>query len=146
MENGQTSNDMNLKKKNAFVFCCLFLASMIILASLVVFYISNHIIIVNMGYKIIELENIKTELEEQNKKCELLVDTMSALDRIDAIAKKQLGMIRPEKVEFIALNKSINFGEMEDFGTVNLYTENGDYFWASVDLREKNNLILGVLK
>ena len=146
MENVQTFSGMNLKKKNAFVLCCIFLTSMIILASLVVFYISNHIIIVSMGYKIIELENIKAELEEQNKKCELLVDTLSALDRIETIAKKQLGMIRPEQVAFIALNANTSFEEMEDFETVNLYAENRDYSWASVDLREKNNLILGVLK
>jgi cell division protein FtsL len=146
MENDQTFNGMNLKKKNAFILCCLFLTSMIILASLVVFYISNHIIIVSMGYKIIELENIKAELEKQNKKCELLVDTLSALDRIESIAKKELGMIRPEQVEFIALNTNASFEEMEDFETVSLYAKNGEYLWASVDLSEKNNLILGVLK
>jgi len=139
-------SNMNLKKKNAFIFTCLFLICIIALASTVVFYISNNIVIVGLGYKIIELENIKVELEEQNRKYELRTDTLSALDRIEAIATNQLGMIRPKEVEFIALNANTNFYELENIGTVNLHRGKEDYFWASVNLQEKNNLILGVLK
>ena len=139
-------SNMNLKKKNAFIFTCLFLICIIALASTIVFYISNNIVIVGLGYKIIELENIKVELEEQNRKYELRTDTLSALDRIEAIATNQLGMIRPKKVEFIALNANTNFYELENIGTVNLHRGKEDYFWASVNLQEKNNLILGVLK
>ena len=139
-------SNMNLKKKNVFIFTCLFLICIIALASTVVFYISNNIVIVGLGYKIIELENIKVELEEQNRKYELRTDTLSALDRIEAIATNQLGMIRPKKVEFIALNTNTNFYELENIGTVNLHRGKEDYFWASVNLQEKNNLILGVLK
>jgi len=139
-------SNMNLKKKNAFIFTCLFLICIIALASTIVFYISNNIVIVGLGYKIIELENIKVELEEQNRKYELRTDTLSALDRIEAIATNQLGMIRPKEVEFIALNANTNFYELENIGTVNLHRGKEDYFWASVNLQEKNNLILGVLK
>jgi cell division protein FtsL len=138
--------NMNLKKKNAFIFTCLFLISIIVLASMVVFYISNNIVIVGLGYKIIELENIKVELEEQNRKYELRADTLSALGRIEAIAINQLDMIRPKEVEFIVLNTNANSNELENIGTANLHQKKEDYFWASVNLKEKNSLILGVLK
>ncbi|MCK5768167.1 MAG: hypothetical protein KAH35_07340, partial [Candidatus Atribacteria bacterium] len=73
-------------------------------------------------------------------------DTLSALDRIEAIACNQLGMIRPKKVEFIVINTSAKVNKLENIGTVNTRYGNEDYFWASVDIEEKNNLILGVLK
>jgi len=85
-------------------------------------------------------------LEEQNRKYELRADTLSALDRIEAIACNQLGMIRPKKVEFIVMNASAKVNELENVWTVNTHYGNEDYFWASVGIEENNNLILGVLK
>ena len=136
----------NLENKNAFIFCCLFLFLVIFLASLVVFYISSNIILVDLGYKIIELEQCKAELEEQNKKCELQADTLAALDRIEAIACSKLGMIRPSRVEFVAMNSRVNINKIENIGAKKTPQGKEDYFWASVDVERKNNLILGVLK
>ena len=55
-------------------------------------------------------------------------------------------MIRPKKVEFIALNTEKKVNGLENVVAVNSFHEKEDYFWASVNLREKNNLILGVLR
>jgi len=146
MKSSKTFTINTIENEHAFIFCCLFLILAIILASLIVFYISNNIILVGLGYKIIDLENYKAELEEQNRKYELRADTLSALDRIEAIACNQLGMIRPKKVEFIAMNTSAKVNKLENVGTVNTHYGNEDYFWASVGIDKKNNLILGVLK
>jgi len=146
MEYSKTFSDLNLERKNAFIVYCLLFILIIILASLVVFYISNHITIVSLGYKIIKLENMKSKLEEQNRKYELVVDTLSALDRIETIATNQMGMIRPKKVEFVAFNTKENYHALKAMEKTKLLAEKADYFYASVDIRGKNNLILGVLK
>ena len=146
MKSSKTFTINTIGNEHAFIFCCLFLILAIILATLIVFYISNNITLVGLGYKIIDLENYKAELEEQNRKYELRADTLSALDRIEAIACNQLGMIRPKKVEFIVMNASAKVNELENVGIVNTHYGNEDYFWASVGIEEKNNLILGVLK
>jgi len=135
-----------IENKRSFIFYCLFLILIVILASLIVFYISNNIVLVRLGYRVLELENCKAELEEQNRKYEFRADTLSALDRIEEIACNQLGMIRPKKVEFIALNTEKKVNGLENVVAVNSFHEKEDYFWASVNLREKNNLILGVLR
>ena len=107
----------NLSESNRICFiCCSFLALICLLVSLVIFYISNNIILTRLGYRLIELENCKVNLEEQNKKLELNVETLSALDRIEKIACNHLGMIRPKKVEFIALATREEIGTIENIG------------------------------
>lgn len=94
----------NYESKNALIVFGSFLISVILVTSIVIFYISNNIILTELGYKLIKLENVKIVLEEENKKLELTAGTLSALDRIEKIASNHLGMIRPKEVKFIALN------------------------------------------
>jgi len=116
------------------------------MASLIVFYISNNIVLVKLGYKILELEKCQAELEEQNRKYEFRADTLSALNRIEAIACNSLGMITPKKVEYVAWNRGINTNGLENAGMVSTNNGKKDYSWASVKIEEKNNLIFGILK
>ena len=135
-----------IENKRSFIFYYLFLVLVIIMASLIVFYISNNIVLVKLGYKILELEKCQAELEGQNRKYEFRADTLSALNRIEAIAYNNLGMIRPKKVEYVAWNRDVNTNGLENSGMVSTNNGKEDYFWASVKIEEKNNLIFGILK
>jgi cell division protein FtsL len=136
----------NYESKNALIIFGSFLMLVILITSVVIFYISNNIILSELGYKLIKLENVKMVLEEENKKLELTVETLSALDRIEEIACNHLGMIRPKEVKFIALNPIPKVNSGNDIGAISNNYEEEKNFWASFDLKKINDLILGALK
>lgn len=136
----------NYESKNALIVFGSFLISVILVTSIVIFYISNNITLTELGYKLIKLENVKIVLEEENKKLELTAETLSALDRIEKIASNHLGMIRPKEVEFIALNPIPKINSRNNIGTLSNNYEKERNFWASFYLEKINDLILGVLK
>src|SRR4030042_2841600 len=136
----------NYESKNALIVFGSFLIIVILVTSVVIFYISNNIVLTELGYKLIKLENEKIVLEEENKKLELTVETLSALDRIEKIAYNQLGMIRPKEVKFIALNHVAIINSVNDSRTISNNYEEEKNFWASFDLNKINDLISGILK
>ncbi|HBY57661.1 MAG TPA: hypothetical protein DEG96_07380 [Candidatus Atribacteria bacterium] len=139
-------NNNYCNDKNIFFSCGLFLLLMFFITSITVFYISNTIALTELGYKLIELENYKIKLVEENKKLELMVETLSSLDRVEEIACNHLGMIRPKEVNFIA---SLPASKINPGGNIEVISNNYEgekYFWASFDLKKVNELILSVLK
>lgn len=136
----------NYESKNTLIVFGSFLILVILITSIIIFYISNNIILTELGYKLMKLENEKIALEEENRKLELTVETLSALDRIEEIACNHLGMIRPKEVKFIALNPVAEINSGNDIGAISNNYEETKNFWASFDLNKINNLILGVLK
>ena len=137
---------VNYENKNALIIFGSFLVLVIFITSVVIFYISNNIILSELGYKLIKLENDKIILEEENKRLELSAETLSALGRIEKIASNHLGMIRPKEVKFIALNPVARINSENDIGAISNNYEKENNFWASFDLDKINDLILGVLK
>jgi hypothetical protein len=85
-------------------------------------------------------------LEEQNRKLDLNVETLSALDRIEEVASNHLGMIRPKEIKYIALNPTPQVSSREDIGVISNNYEKEKYFWASFNLNKLDDLILGLLK
>jgi cell division protein FtsL len=136
----------NYESKNALIVFGPFLMLVILVTSLVIFYISSNIILSELGYKLIKLENDKIALVEENKKLELTAETLSALDRIEKIASNHLGMIRPKEVKFIALNPIPKVNSGNYIGAISNNYEEEKNFWASFDLNKVNDLILGTLK
>jgi len=136
----------NYESKNALITYISFIMLVFFVTSVIIFYISNNIVLTELGYKLIELENYKIRLEEQNKKLELTAETLSALDRIEKIACNHLGMIRPKEVEFIASLPTPKINPGENIGVISNNYEKEKYFWASFDLKKFNDLILSVLK
>jgi len=147
MRGNSAINTFNCESKNALIILGSFLVLVIFITSIIIFYISNNIVLTELGYKLIKLENDKIALEEENKKLELTSETLSAFDRIEKIASNHLGMIRPKEVKFIALNPTskINSGN-DNIGTISNNYEKEKNFWASFDLKKINDLILGALK
>ncbi len=136
----------NYESKNTLIVFGLFLMLVILVTSVVIFYISNNIILTELGYKLIKLENVKIALEGENEKLELTAETLSALGRIEKIAYNHLGMIRPKEVKFIALNPIPKVNSGNDKGAISNNYEEEKNFWASFDLKKINDLILGALK
>ena len=136
----------NYENKNAIIVFGSFLIFVILVTSIAIFYISNNIILTELGYKLIKLENEKIALGEENKKLELTAETLSALDRIEKIACNHLGMIRPKEVKFIALNPAPEINSGNDIGAISNNYEKEKNFWASFDLKNINDLIIGALK
>jgi len=136
----------NYESKNALIVFGSFLIIVILVTSTVIFYISNNIVLTELGYKLIKLENEKIALEEENKKLELTVETLSAFDRIEKIAYNQLGMVRPKEVKFIALNPVAMINSVNDSRTISNNYKEEKNFWASFDLNKINDLISGILK
>lgn len=136
----------NYESKNALIVLGSFLILVILLTSIAIFYISNNIVLTELGYKLIKLENEKIALGEENKKLELAAETLSALSRIEKIAFNHLGMIRPKEIKFIASNPAPEINSGNDIGAISNNYGREKNFWASFDLNKINNLILGALK
>lgn len=136
----------NYESKNTLIVFGSFLMLVILVTSVVIFYISSNTILTELGYKLIKLENDKIALVEENKKLELTAETLSALDRIEKIASNHLGMIRPKEVKFIALNPIPKVNSENNIGAISNNYEEEKNFWASFDLNKINDLILGALK
>ena len=137
---------VNYENKNGLFVFVSFLLLVIFITFVVIYYISNNIVLTELGYKLIMLENEKTALEEENKILEFTAETLSALDRIEKIACNHLGMIRPKEIKFIALKPATEINSGNDMGMISNNYEIEKNFWASFDLRDMNELILGVLK
>jgi cell division protein FtsL len=81
----------------------LFLFIIIIVSLLVISYICSNIVLMKLGYQSIDLEQKREQLLAKNYQLEYSVECLSSLTRIEKIASQELGMSRPEKIEFIAM-------------------------------------------
>ena len=136
----------NYDNKDSLIIFGSFLILVILVTSTVIFYISSNIILTELGYKLIKLENEKIVLGEANRKLELTAETLSALDRIEIIACNHLGMIRPEEVKFIASSPTPVINSENDIGALSNNYKVEKNFWASFDLKNINDLIFRALK
>jgi len=136
----------NYKNKNILINGSLFLIFIAFITFVILFYISSNIILSELGYKFIKLESSKTQLEEQNKKLELTVATLSSFDRIEKIACNNLGMSKPKNVEFVALNPTSKINQGEGIGVISNNYKAKNRILASFDLRKLNDLIFASLK
>ena len=88
------------KYKVSFSF---FLSVVLIIALLVIGYICSNIMLMRLGYRTLELEQKRELLMAERAQLEYSVENLSSLTRIEEIACNQLGMHRPERIEFIAM-------------------------------------------
>ena len=96
-ENGQ------FQEKNHKVSFSFFLFIIIIVSLLVIGYICSNTILMKLGYQSIDLEQQRDQLLVEKDQMQYSVECLSSLTRIERIAYQELGMHRPEKIEFIAM-------------------------------------------
>lgn len=96
-ENGQFQ-EKNHKLSFSFIIFIIIFISLIIIG-----YIYSNIVLMKLGYQSLDLEQKKEQLLVSKNHLEYSVETLSSLTRIEKIAYQDLGMQRPEKIEFIAM-------------------------------------------
>ncbi len=75
----------------------------VLVSLLLLIYIAEKNIIMGYVYELDNLTNQLTELKNQQERLSLQLMDLQSLDRIENIAKAQLGMVKPADVKYIAL-------------------------------------------
>jgi cell division protein FtsL len=68
-------------------------------------YVGGKVQIVRMGYRIETLEKQKQELEQANRALQIEASSLSSPARIEEIAIKKLGMVRPAKENVVVVKR-----------------------------------------
>jgi cell division protein FtsL len=80
-----------------------FVFTTFLISFLVFGYICSNITLIKLGYQSLDLEKKRDELLVEKGQLEYHVENLSSLTRIEKIAIQELGMCRPEKIEFVAM-------------------------------------------
>jgi cell division protein FtsL len=68
-------------------------------------YVGGKVQIMRLGYQIEELEKQKRDLERRNRSLQIEASSLSAPGRIEEIAVKRLGMVRPAKENVVVVKR-----------------------------------------
>jgi cell division protein FtsL len=68
-------------------------------------YVGGKVQIMRLGYEIHDLEKRKQDLERSNKALQIEASSLSAPARIEEIAMKRLGMMRPPKENVVVVKR-----------------------------------------
>jgi cell division protein FtsL len=68
-------------------------------------YVGGKVQIMRLGYQIDELEKEKRDLERRNRSLQIEASSLSAPGRIEEIAVKRLGMVRPPKENIVVVKR-----------------------------------------
>jgi cell division protein FtsL len=80
------------------------LAALLVI-SLLLLYVGGKVQLVRLGYQIEVLEREKKELERENRSLLIEASSLSSPSRIEEIAIKRLGMVRPEKENVVIVKR-----------------------------------------
>ncbi len=80
-----------------------FVALLIILG--LILYVGAKIKIVQLGYQIEAMEHEKKDLERSNRSLRIETSSLSSPGRIEEIALKRLGMVRPPKENVVVVKR-----------------------------------------
>lgn len=68
-------------------------------------YVGGKVQIMHLGYQIEELEKQKRDLERMNRSLQIEASSLSAPGRIEEIAVKRFGMVRPSKENIVVVKR-----------------------------------------
>ncbi len=77
---------------------------LLVIAALIL-YVAGKVSIVRLGYRIEGLEREKKDLERANRSLRIEAASLSSPARIEEIATKRLGMIRPPQENIVTVKK-----------------------------------------
>lgn len=80
------------------------LVAMLVILGLIL-YVGAKIKIVQLGYQIEAMEHEKKDLERSNRSLRIETSSLSSPARIEAIALKRLGMVRPPKENVVVVKR-----------------------------------------
>ncbi len=70
-------------------------------------YVGGKVQIMRLGYQIDELETQKRDLERLNRSLQIEASSLSSPGRIEEIAVKRLGMVRPPKENVVVVKRKM---------------------------------------
>jgi cell division protein FtsL len=79
---------------------------MLLCIAALILYVGGKVKIVHLGYRIEALEREKKELERANRSLRIEASSLSSPARIEEIATKRMGMIRPPKENIVIVKRS----------------------------------------
>lgn len=79
--------------------------TLLLIISFVLFYTWQRIEVLRLGYEVDKLRSEKNELYNKNKFLQVKVAGLKSLDRVEKIAREELGLIIPDKFEIISLEE-----------------------------------------
>lgn len=68
-------------------------------------YVGGKVQIMRLGYRIEELEKQKHDLERENRSLQIEASSLEAPGRIEEIATKRFGMVRPPKESIVVVKR-----------------------------------------
>lgn len=68
-------------------------------------YVGGKVQIMRLGYQIDELEKEKRDLERMNRALQIEASSLSAPGRIEELAMKRFGMVRPPKENIVVVKR-----------------------------------------
>jgi cell division protein FtsL len=80
------------------------LIALLIISGLLL-YVAAKVQIVKLGYQLDVLEQQKHELERENRSLQIEASSLSSPARIEEIATKHLGMVRPAKENIVVVKR-----------------------------------------
>jgi len=81
------------------------MAGLLIIAALIL-YVGGKVQIVRLGYQMEALEREKKDLERANASLRIEASSLSSPARIEEVAVKKLGMIRPPKDNIVVVKRA----------------------------------------
>ena len=86
------------------------LITLLIIAGLLL-YVGGKVSIMRLGYRIDALEHEKQELERANRSLRIEASSLTSPARIEEIATKRLGLIRPKKEDIVIVKRKALQGQ-----------------------------------
>jgi len=97
---------LNKKKFRKKLIMFLYTFALVVVAFVLVFYISQSLTITRLNFKLENLEEKLKHINSKNKELELKLAQNTSLSKVENVARKKLNMKQPQAVEVIVLNNS----------------------------------------
>lgn len=81
------------------------IAIALLVVTALILYVGGKVKIVQLGYQIESLEREKNELERENRSLLIEASTLSSPARVEDIAVKRMGMVRPPKENVVVVKR-----------------------------------------
>ena len=75
----------------------------LVLVGVVLSHVWLRLQVVHMGYVLSTTSNLQNQLEQEQRELKVELATLTSLDRLEAMARKRLGLAPPEKGQVIVL-------------------------------------------
>lgn len=116
--NNNSSSNNNKRTKNGINFKTIisFILIVTIIALILISYICQFVNITRLNYTLTKLSKEYDKIQEENHKLDIKLARNKSLARIEKLARNDLHMIEPDRVEVVVLNKEENKIKKEDTG------------------------------